>query len=78
LRDNHALPIRILATEIKRYYRERVGQAPLYLAIIVELSVAQVMTTVLKTLVHRDSIQLFTSSEKANQWLMLERNKCNR
>lgn len=75
LSDSYVLPIRMLAAEIKRCYREYVGEAPLYLAIIVELSVAQVMTTVLKTLMRRDPIQLFTGSATAQEWLILERNK---
>jgi hypothetical protein len=75
LKDNYALPIRLLAAEIKRCYREYVGESPLYLAIVVENSLAQAMITVLDTLMGRDPIQLFTREISAQQWLMLERRK---
>jgi SpoIIAA-like len=75
LKDNYALSIRLLAAEIKRCYREYVGESPLYLAIVVESSLAQAMMTVLDTLMGRDPIQLFTREISAQQWLMLERRK---
>lgn len=73
LRGTYTMPIRALATEIKRCYREYVDEAPLFLAMVVEISVAQVLTTVLQTLTRRESIQMFTIPDAANQWLQLER-----
>lgn len=74
LRGSHMLPIRVLASQIKRCYRGLIGHAPLHLAIVVEPSIIQVMKSVMKTL-RNEHIDLFTESESANQWLMMERYK---
>jgi hypothetical protein len=76
LQENYVLPIRILATQIRLYYKELpTTNAPLFVAMLVEPSLVQMMGTILTTLMKRDAIQPFTEMKRAKQWLMLERMK---
>lgn len=76
LGDNYVLPIRTLASAIRSFYRNiPPTNAPIFIAMIVEKSMIQVMDSVFKTLMRREAIQPFTETKRAKQWLMLERLK---
>ena len=75
LSQHHVLPLRALGSTILNFYREQVYQAPLFIALIVQPSLAQVLTSVIKTLMRRELVQVFTEPERAYQWLEIERQK---
>jgi len=76
LENNYTLPIRKLATDIRSFYRSiPPTNSPMFIAVIVENSMIQVMDSVLKTLMRREAIQAFNEMSRAKQWLMLERLK---
>lgn len=75
LSDNHVLPLRILGGEILRIHRDMADGAPMFIALVVQASIAQVLGSVLKTLMRREEVQAFTDVKLAMQWLALERKK---
>jgi hypothetical protein len=75
LSEYRVLPLQKLGSVILLLYRQDIHAAPMYIAIIVKSSMAQVLGAVLKTLMRRDMVQTFTNSKQAQQWLALERSK---
>jgi hypothetical protein len=75
LSKNYVLPLQSLGARILRFYREITNNAPMYIAIIVQPSLAQVLGCVLKTLMRREWVQTFTDTKLAQQWLALEQKK---
>lgn len=78
MRGHYVLPLRDFSSQLKRLYREISENQPLFLAIVVDASVVSVLSTIVKTLIRRDSIQYFTQADKAHLWLSIERKKQNR
>lgn len=76
LADNFVLPIRVLSSQIRLFHQEISStNAPLFLALIIEPSLIQMIETVFTTLMRRDLIQPFIEMKRAKQWLTLERMK---
>jgi hypothetical protein len=75
MRGHYVLPLRDFSAQLKRLYRDLPETQPLFLAMVVDSSVVGVLSTIVKTLVRRESIQYFTNIDKAKMWLSIERNK---
>lgn len=73
--QHHILPLRALGSTILRFYRDRVHQTPIFIALVVQPSLGRVLNSVIKTLMHRELVQIFTDANRAYQWLELEREK---
>jgi hypothetical protein len=78
IRGHYVLPLRDFSAQLKRLYREMPEGQTLFIALVVDASVIGVLSTIVKTLIRRDSIQYFTNVEKAKMWLTIERNKQNK
>jgi hypothetical protein len=78
MRGHYVLPLRDFSAQLKRLYRDMPENQPLFLAMVVDAAVVSVLSTIVKTLVRRDSIQYFTQLDKGQLWLNIERNKQNR
>lgn len=78
MRGHYVLPLRDFSAQLKRLYRDLPENQPLYLAMVVDSSVVGVLSTIVKTLVRRESIQYFTNIDKAKMWLGIERTKQNK
>lgn len=78
MRGHYVLPLRDFSAQLKRLYREIPENQPLFLAMVVDASVVSVLSTIVKTLIRRDSIQYFVQADKAHLWLSIERNKQNK
>jgi hypothetical protein len=78
MRGHYVLPLRDFSAQLKRLYRDLPENQPLFLAMVVDASVVSVLSTIVKTLVRRESIQYFTNIDKAKMWLSIERNKQNK
>jgi|GEM_PF-6761631 len=71
LEAHYRLPLREFVTELKHFYK-RVDGSNLRIALVAQPSVVNVLQTMVKTLVTRESIQYFTVTDSAAQWLLLE------
>jgi hypothetical protein len=78
IRGHYVLPLRDFSAQLKRLYREMPEGQTLFIALVVDASVIGVLSTIVKTLIRRDSIQYFTNVDKAKMWLAIERNKQNK
>ena len=78
MREHYVLPLRDFSAQLKRLYRELPEGQTLFVAMVVDASVVSVLSTIVKTLVRRDSIQYFTNMDKAKMWLSIERMKQNK
>ena len=78
MRGHYVLPLRDFSAQLKRLYRDLPETQPLFLAMVVDSSVVGVLSTIVKTLVRRETIQYFTNMDKAKMWLSIERTKQNR
>jgi hypothetical protein len=78
MREHYVLPLRDFSAQLKRLYREMPEGQTLFVAMVVDASVVSVLSTIVKTLVRRDSIQYFTNMDKAKMWLSIERTKQNK
>jgi hypothetical protein len=78
MRGHYVLPLRDFSAQLKRLYRDMHDEQPLFLAMVVDASVVSVLSTIVKTLIRRDSIQYFTQADKAYLWLSIERSKQNK
>ena len=75
LSNYYVLPLRTLGLALLRFYRSSSEQSPTFIALIVQTSIAQVLGSMLKTLMSRELIQTFTYETAAEKWLMLEQKK---
>jgi hypothetical protein len=75
MRGHYVLPLREFSAQLKRLYREMPENQPLFVAMVVDASVISVLSTIVKTLVRRESIQYFVEPDKAYMWLGIERTK---
>ncbi|MEO1288836.1 MAG: hypothetical protein AAFV93_13805 [Chloroflexota bacterium] len=67
----HLLPLRNLAIELRRFY-EQEENINTKIALVVQPALVEVLNTMTRTYVKRDSIQLFTQLDKAELWLTLQ------
>lgn len=75
LRGQYVLPLREFASPLKRFYQNLPENQAIFMALLVDTAVVSVLSTIIKTLIKRDSIQYFTQDDKAHLWLTIERGK---
>jgi len=69
------LPLRLLASELKRISRQS-GNVEASIAIIIHnQSFTDEMAVMIKTILERDNVELFTSIDKARFWLELQQKR---
>jgi len=69
--DFYLLPLRNMALQLREFYEQR-NVVDLSIALVVQPTIASVLTTLTRTYVKCDSIQLFTQLDKADLWLKLQ------
>lgn len=69
--------LRYLATELRNLLREQQSSAPLHIAIVINESLVDLTSSLLKTILRRDFVQYFVTPAKARLWLTMEKNKQN-
>ena len=79
LRPSGMLPIRYLTYQMRRLRTAYPQHKPVHIAVVLDdklmLNMSQVL---LRTVMHRDNAQYFTTMDKARAWLHLEQNKAER
>jgi hypothetical protein len=76
MRDSGMLPLRYLTLEMRRLNEEYLNHAPIYIALVVDdVSIIEVTSVLMRTIMRRDSAQYFTNIDKARLWLDIEQRK---
>mgnify|MGYP006271962111 CR=1 FL=1 len=67
--------MRYFANELRAFMRARQDQTPLFIAIIISAGMVDLTSSLLKTILERETVQYFTQSDKARTWLRIEKQK---
>lgn len=76
MRQSGMLPLRYLTKSLRQLLEQHADTASTNIAIVLEdPQMLNVTRALLRTFMHRDSVQYFTDIEKAHLWLQIEQTK---